>query len=80
MGLGSATCRNTVIWKPSPKAPLTAVAVQHLYNQVLAELDYPGVFNLLVAVENQLAEALAQDRRLPSISFIAIEHVVRTLL
>jgi aldehyde dehydrogenase (NAD+) len=75
----AAVCGNTVIWKPSPKAPLTAVAVQRLCNQVLAELGYPAVFNLLVTAENQLAERLVQDRRLPLISFTGSTAVGRQI-
>ena len=30
----AAVCGNAVVWKPSPKTPLTAIAVQHLANRV----------------------------------------------
>ncbi|QBQ55866.1 aldehyde dehydrogenase family protein [Nitrosococcus wardiae] len=73
----AAICGNTVIWKPSPKVPLTAVAVQHLCNQVMEEVGYPGVFNLLVTDDNQLAESLVQDSRLPLISFTGSTEVGR---
>ncbi|ABA58182.1 Aldehyde dehydrogenase [Nitrosococcus oceani ATCC 19707] len=73
----AAICGNTVIWKPSPKAPLTAVAVQHLCNRVMEEAGYPGVFNLLVTDENPLAESLVQDRRIPLISFTGSTKVGR---
>ncbi|ADE14582.1 Aldehyde Dehydrogenase [Nitrosococcus halophilus Nc 4] len=73
----AAICGNTVIWKPSPKAPLTAVAVQHLCNRAMEEAGYPGVFSLLVTDENQLAESLVQDSRLPLISFTGSTEVGR---
>lgn len=73
----AAICGNTVIWKPSPKAPLTAVAVQHLCNQVMERAGYSGVFNLLVTDENPLAESLVQDPRIPLISFTGSTAVGR---
>ena len=42
----AAVAGNTVLWKPSPKAPLNTLAVQHLCNRVL-EVGYPGVLALL---------------------------------
>jgi aldehyde dehydrogenase (NAD+) len=42
-------CGNPVIWKPSEKTPLTAIACQHIAASVSAELDMPaGVLNLIV--------------------------------
>jgi aldehyde dehydrogenase (NAD+) len=65
----AAVCGNTVVWKPSPKAPLTAIAVQHLANQAMRELGYPGVFSLFIPNDNALAEQLVADGRVPLISF-----------
>ena len=33
----AAVCGDTMIWKPSSSTPLTAVAVQNLVNEVMAE-------------------------------------------
>jgi aldehyde dehydrogenase (NAD+) len=60
---------DTVVWKPSPKAPLCAVAVQHICNQVMEQQGYRGIFSLLITDEKSLAETMVQDRRLPLISF-----------
>lgn len=65
----AAIAGNTVIWKPSPKAPLTAIAVQHICNQVMEEQGYTGVFTLFMTDQNQLAETMVTDPRLPLISF-----------
>ncbi len=65
----AAVCGDTVVWKPSPRTPLCAIAVQHLCNRAMAELGYPGVFSLVVTDRVDLAEAMVQDRRLPLISF-----------
>src|SRR4029434_6471040 len=47
---------NTVVWKPSPKAPLTALAIQHLVNRVVSEERLDGVFSLFLSDEDALAE------------------------
>jgi len=65
----AAICGNTVIWKPSPKTPLCAVAVQHLCNQVMQANGYHGIFNLFVTDQKELIENLVDDKRVPLISF-----------
>ena len=65
----AAVCGNTMIWKPSPQTPLTAVAVQHLCNEVMAEFDQPGLFNLVIGENREIGETMIADRRLPLISF-----------
>ena len=65
----AAIAGNPVIWKPSPKAPLTALAVQRICNQVLEDQGYSGIFSLLMTDKTDLAQVLVQDTRLPLISF-----------
>jgi len=65
----AAVAGNTVLWKPSPKAPLCALAVQHLCNRVLEEAGYPGVLALLTTDRVELADRMVGDERLPLISF-----------
>ena len=65
----AAVCGNTVVWKPSPKVPLCAIAVQHICNRVFKKFGYAGVFNLLITSDNQLAEKMVSDSRLSLISF-----------
>jgi aldehyde dehydrogenase (NAD+) len=64
----AAVCGDTVIWKPSPQAPLTAIAVQHIVNRVMAEHDLGGVFNLCIDAAGQVGQSMAKDKRLPLIS------------
>jgi aldehyde dehydrogenase (NAD+) len=64
----AAVCGDSMVWKPSPEAPLTAVAVQHLVNRVAAECDCPGVFNLCVGSVEEVGERMIADARLPLIS------------
>lgn len=65
----AAVCGDTVIWKPSHRTPLCAVAVQHLCNRAMEAQGCPGVFSLFVTNRLELAEGLVQDRRVPLISF-----------
>ncbi|MBA5870845.1 MAG: aldehyde dehydrogenase family protein [Nitrospira sp. CR2.1] len=65
----AAVAGNTVLWKPSPKAPLCALAVQHLCSRVLEDAGYPGVFQLLTTDRIDLADRMIRDERLPLISF-----------
>lgn len=72
----AAVCGDTVIWKPSELTPLTAIAVQHIANQVMADHGVSGVFNLLVG-RGDLGQRLVEDARLPLISFTGSTHVGR---
>lgn len=65
----AAICGNTVVWKPSPKTPLCAIAIQHLCNKVCDDHDLSGVFSFFVPEDNTLSEALTRDERVPLISF-----------
>jgi aldehyde dehydrogenase (NAD+) len=65
----AAIAGDTVIWKPSPKAPLCAIAVQHICNEVMAKHGCEGVFSLFTTGETSLAEAMVRDERLPLVSF-----------
>ena len=65
----AAIAGDTVIWKPSPKAPLCAVAVQQICNRVMQQQGYAGIFSLFIADQPALAEQMVQDERLPLISF-----------
>ncbi len=66
----AAIAGNVVVWKPSPKAPLCAVAVQHLCNCVMKTMGYDGVFSLLTAAApSPVAERFINDKRIPLVSF-----------
>lgn len=65
----AAVCGDTVVWKPSPKAPLTAIAIQHLADRVARRHDAEGVFTLLLGDDPALAVALATDPRVALLSF-----------
>jgi aldehyde dehydrogenase (NAD+) len=75
----AAIAGDTVVWKPSPKAPLCAIAVQHLCNRVMEQQGYRGIFSLIVTGEKTIAETLVQDPRFPLISFTGSVPVGRAV-
>lgn len=64
----AAVCGDSVLWKPSELTPLTAVAVQHIANQVMADYGVTGLFNLLVGA-GDIGQLMTEDARLPLVSF-----------
>ena len=61
-------CGDTVVWKPSLKTPLTAIAVQHICNRVLAKYGWEGVLNLVIGRDDVVGTRLVNDPRVPLIS------------
>jgi len=64
----AAVCGDTMIWKPSSKTPLTAVAVQQIADRVMKANGLTGVFNLVIGRGSEVGERMLNDRRLPLIS------------
>ncbi|MEW5854415.1 MAG: aldehyde dehydrogenase family protein [Myxococcota bacterium] len=64
----AAVCGNAMIWKPSRKAPLTALACQHIVNNVLREHGAPPFCTLLIGPDDDVGEPMLQDRRIPLVS------------
>ena len=60
---------DTVVWKPSPKAPLCAIAIQRICNQVMEQQGLSGIFSLVITNRTDLAETMVRDESLPLISF-----------
>jgi len=62
-------CGDPVLWKPSEKSPLTALACQRLLSQVVAELpDVPDACSVLLIGGADVGAQLAASPRLPLIS------------
>ena len=64
----AAICGNSVIWKPSPKTPLTAIAVQKIAERVLRACDAPPIFQLVIGDAEPTGRQLVNDHRIPLIS------------
>lgn len=65
----AAITGDVVVWKPSSKTPLTAIAVQNIIADTLIKNEVPeGVFNMIIAKSSVLGDNFAADRRIPLIS------------
>ena len=64
----AAVCGDTMIWKPSPLAPLCSIAVQKIVEEVARVNDCDGVFNLCSGGPADIGETMIADERLPLIS------------
>ncbi|HSB88462.1 MAG TPA: aldehyde dehydrogenase family protein [Anaerolineales bacterium] len=73
----ASVCGDPVIWKPSSYTPLTAIAIQHLANRVMADLGRQGLFNLVIGTGREVGDLLLNDRRVPLISFTGSTDVGR---
>ncbi len=79
----AAVCGDCVVWKPSSKTPLTAIAVQKICNRVFERHGLRGVFNLVIGEGRTVGERLIEDRNVPLISFtgstLAGRHVAEVV-
>lgn len=65
----AAIAGDVVVWKPSSKTPLTAIAVHNTISKVLSECKVPqGVFNLIVAKSSVMGDNFLADKRVALIS------------
>ena len=61
-------CGDPVIWKPSLKAPLCALATHHLLQPILAEAGFGDAMQLVIGLDQPIAESLVADPRIPLVS------------
>ena len=73
----AAVCGNVTVWKPSPKTPLTSVAVQKICNEALKDGGFPEIFHLFNDADNTLAQQFVDDRRVDLLSFTGSSAVGR---
>lgn len=60
---------DTIVWKPSSKTPLCAIATQNIMAKVLKDNNIPeGVISLIVAGSRTLGDDMLDDRRIPLLS------------
>ncbi len=67
--LVGAVVGDSILWKPSSQAPLTAVAVTRVVAGVMDAHGAPPIFSLLVGSGGVVGERMLQDERLPLVSF-----------
>ncbi len=73
----AAVCGDSTIWKPSSYVPLTAIAIQHLANKIMADYGLTGVFNLVIGSGSEVGELLLNDTRVELISFTGSTKIGR---
>ncbi len=61
-------CGDTVLWKPSIKAPLTAIATHRILSKVAEDAGFPHLLTLIVGADADVGEGMIRDPRLPLIS------------
>jgi aldehyde dehydrogenase (NAD+) len=62
-------CGDTLLWKPSEKTPLTALACQHLLSEAAAQMgDVPADLCSVLIGGPAIGAALAGDNRIPLVS------------
>jgi aldehyde dehydrogenase (NAD+) len=59
---------DSVVWKPSLKAPLTAIATHRICDDVLQRAGWGGVLGLVIGEDKVVGEAMIRDRRVPLVS------------
>ncbi|MDB5006169.1 MAG: Aldehyde dehydrogenase, thermostable [Mucilaginibacter sp.] len=61
-------CGDVCIWKPSEKTPLTAIACQHIAQEVFKKHNIDEGVSCLVIGDRNIGELMANDTRIPLIS------------
>ncbi|MBS0416838.1 MAG: aldehyde dehydrogenase family protein [Proteobacteria bacterium] len=73
----AAICGNASVWKPSPKTPLSALAVQHICNRVMEVNKLPAIFQIFIDGGTELAARFVEDPRVALVSFTGSTAVGR---
>jgi aldehyde dehydrogenase (NAD+) len=61
-------CGDSLIWKPSLKAPLTAIAMTRVVAPVLEAEGFGALATLVIGSDAEVGETMIRDKRLPVIS------------
>ncbi|HUK29111.1 MAG TPA: aldehyde dehydrogenase family protein [Candidatus Acidoferrales bacterium] len=64
----ASVCGDTMVWKPSSKTPLCAIAVQNVMNRAMKAHGLTGIFTLVIGRGGTIGERLINDKRIPLIS------------
>jgi aldehyde dehydrogenase (NAD+) len=64
----SWVCGDVCIWKPSEKTPLTAIACQHIAQEVFKKHNIEEGVSCLVIGDRNVGELMANDTRVPLVS------------
>ena len=61
-------CGDVIVWKPSEKTPLCAIACQNILAEVLKDNNLPEGISNVISGGKEVGEWLANDERIPLIS------------
>jgi len=68
-------CGDANVWKPSPKAPLTAVAMTNVARAVLEPDGFGALVSLVIGTNEDVGTRMVDDPRLPLVSFTGSSRV-----
>jgi len=68
-------CGDTIVWKPSPMTPLTALASTALLDQAAAECDAPSGLQSVVVAQPDVAQAIVNSHDVALISATGSERM-----
>ena len=72
----AAVCGDVVIWKPSSKTPISAIATQNIIQNVLKNNNLPeGIFNMIIAKSSVVGDNFVADKRIPLFSITGSTRV-----
>ena len=72
----AAICGDVIIWKPSSKTPICAIATQNIIAKVLKANHLPeGIFNMIIAKSSVLGDNFVADKRIPLFSITGSTRV-----
>ena len=71
------TCGDACVWKPSPKAPLTAIAMTNVCRPVLEAHGFGALLGLVIGGNEEVGTRLVEDKRVPLVSFTGSSEVGR---
>lgn len=61
-------CGDVIVWKPSEKTPLCAIACQNIIAEILKENNLPEGISSLVIGDAEVGKWIAEDERIPLVS------------
>jgi aldehyde dehydrogenase (NAD+) len=70
-------CGDACVWKPSPKAPLTALAMTNVAREVLEPDGFGALVGLVIGSNEEVGARFFDDERLPLVSFTGSSRVGR---
>ncbi len=68
-------CGDACVWKPSPKAPLTAIAMTNIAREVLEPDGFGGLVGLVIGSNEDVGARFFDDERLPLVSFTGSSRI-----